>query len=113
VYAEDAEGVRLLEVSGSAVGRCDTKDGTFGQIGLHASFPTTTQTAPSGQVWEAHVTQDLDDLLSQDHSCGTHHYANMPSAQEFFFTSGTWTIKARGENCCGGATDATLTIVIP
>jgi hypothetical protein len=114
VYGDDKEGVRKLTVSGSATGPCSTKVNSDGQFNtspgpLSASFPTQTQTAPSGQV-EDFFAIHLDNLLA-DPSCGTHQYANMPHAQEFFLNSGTWTINATADNCCGGQATGTFKIV--
>jgi len=53
----------------------------------------------------------LDDFLSKA-SCGSHRFNNMTHTQEFFLDSGTWTITARAENCCGGQSTATFTIIV-
>jgi hypothetical protein len=115
VYGEDKEGVRKLTVSGSATGPCSTKVDSNGQFStspgpLSASFPAQTQTAPAGQV-EDFFAIHLDDLLANA-SCGTHQYANMPHPAEFFLDSGTWTITAIADNCCGGQTTGTFKIAV-
>jgi hypothetical protein len=115
VYGEDPEGVRHLEVSGSAKGKCSTDVNSKGQFftssgPLNASFPKQSETANAGFVKDF-MAIHLDGLLAKP-SCGIHQFANMPSAQEFFLDAGTWTITALAENCCGGKTTATFTITV-
>jgi hypothetical protein len=115
VDGSDNEGVRLLEVSGSAKGPCSTEVTSNGQFftssgPLTASFPKQTETASPGVV-KAFMAIHLDDFLAKA-SCGTHQFANMLHPQEFFLDSGIWTITARAENCCAGQTTGTFTIIV-
>jgi hypothetical protein len=115
VYGDDPEGVRHLEVSGSAKGKCSTDVASNGQFftssgPLTASFPKQSETATAGFVKDF-IAIHLDGFLAKP-SCGMHRFANMPSAQEFFLDAGTWTINAPAENCCGGTTTATFTITV-
>jgi hypothetical protein len=110
VNARDDEGVRHLEVSGSARGTCSTM-GDSGQVtevrGLSASFPMQTNTASSGAVKYPMYIQLSKDLLT-DRSCGVRQVGD--HREEFFFWIGQWTITARAENCCGGQTTSQFTI---
>ncbi|MBS1663730.1 MAG: hypothetical protein JST68_21985 [Bacteroidetes bacterium] len=115
IYADDKEGVSLLEVTGASRGVCSTNPDRNGVIytssgALNASFPTQTEKTNPGIV-RLSMTIHLDGFLA-DGSCGTHQFANMPSSQPFFLNSGTWTITARAANCCGGITNATFTITV-
>lgn len=115
VFAKDTEGVRHIEVVGSGKGRCSTLPNASGQFftssgPLTATFPKQSKTASPGTV-ETFMALHLDDLL-RDASCGRHRFASMPSSQEFFLDSGTWTITAKAENCCGGQTSGTFTIIV-
>lgn len=115
VYGDDPEGVRHLEVSGSAKGKCTTDVNSSGQFytspsPLTATFPKQSETASPGVVKDF-MAIHLDGLLAKA-SCGIRQYANMPSAQEFFLDAGTWTVSALAENCCGGQTTATFTITV-
>jgi hypothetical protein len=115
VYGDDPEGVRHLEVSGSAKGSCSTYANSNGQVftspgPLTASFPKQSETANTGFVKDF-MAIHLDGFLANP-SCGMHQYANMPSSQEFFLDHGTWTINALAENCCGGTATATFTITV-
>lgn len=115
VFANDTEGVRHIEVAGSGKGPCSTVPNASGQFftssgPLTATFPKQSKTASPGTI-ETFMAVHLDDLL-RDASCGTHRFANMPASQEFFLDSGTWTITAKAENCCGGQTSGTFTVTV-
>jgi len=114
IYGNDDEGVRQLRVTGSGSGKCSTKpeNGHYWTApgNLSFSFPAQVETADPGTVKDF-MAIHLDDLLA-DRSCGTHQYANMPQAREFFMDSGTWTISAESENCCAGKATATFTIAV-
>lgn len=116
VYGEENPGITTLTVTGKGNGVCSTRvlpSGLFyTSLGrLNATLPTQTQSAPSGQIQNS-LTVSLDDVLSGDISCGEHIYANMPQREEFFFDTGTWTLHAEADNCCGGKGIGDFTIVI-
>lgn len=115
IYADDKEGVSLLEVTGSAKGICSTDQDRNGQEftspqPLTASFPKQTEKTSPGVV-KSFLAVHLDGFLFKG-SCGIHRYGNMTASQEFFLPLGTWTITAHAENCCGGQTNATFTIMV-
>lgn len=113
VYADDDEGVRSLEVTGTARARCSTEVNSRGQFYsspgvITTSFPKQSEVTNPGTVKDFMVVH-LDSLVA---SCGSHQYSGMPSSEPFLIDSGTWTITAVAENCCGGKTTATFTITI-
>lgn len=114
VDGSDKEGIRLLEVSGTATGVC-AASGEGGTVWtapelLHASFPKQTQVTEQGKVRDF-LYLKLDKLIN-DPSCGTHQYNGMKNPAEFSMSGGTWTITARAENCCGGEANATFTLEV-
>ena len=115
VYADDTEGVRELDVSGSATGPCETDQDSNGVFytspgPLTVSFPKQTITASPGAVQPSMVVH-LDDIIRRG-ACGKRQYANMLNSQEFFLDSGTWTINVHAENCCGGQTNGAFKITV-
>jgi|GEM_PF-3539030 len=113
VVGDDTEGVTKLEVSGSATGQCKAADGSSiftAPDPLSASFPKQTETVAQGNVKDF-LAIHIDAFMAKP-SCGFHQYANMPKSLEFFMSNGTWTISAHTENCCGGKTDGTFTVVV-
>ncbi len=111
VMAEDEPGVLTFKVSGSIKGKCSTKGSQPWQspFPLEASF-VQEKKAKSGSV-QTLMGIHLDDVLGEA-SCGFHQYGNMPKSEEFFIHSGTWTIEAEAENCCGGQTKAVFTVIV-
>jgi hypothetical protein len=112
VVGDDNEGVTKLEVSGSATAKCQALDGSTVYTApspLPVSFPKQTETVKQGYVKDF-LAIHLDAFMTKP-SCGFHQYGT-PKSLEYFMTSGTWTISAHTENCCGGKTDGTFTIVV-
>ena len=118
VYGKEdpGPGVQHLSVALTARGTCSTKVNSRGQFvtapsPLNVTGPTLTENAPAGQV-QSFLAASLDTALAGEHSCGTHRYNGMDSAQEFFLDSGTWTAVATVDNCCGGQGTGTFTIKV-
>lgn len=115
VYGDSAHGVTSFQVTGSAMGTCSTKVDSHGQFftapgPLSASFPTYTDTAPSGTARDF-MALHLDGSLLTGNSCGTHSYNGAPPGAEYFLdVPATWTINASDVN--GSALQATGTFTI-
>ncbi|HEX6716751.1 MAG TPA: hypothetical protein VF088_06545 [Pyrinomonadaceae bacterium] len=112
VFGDDTEGVTKLEVSGSGMGHCQAGEGSnafFAPDPLPVSFPKQTETVKQGYVKDF-LAIHLDALMANP-SCGFHQYGT-DKPLEYFMTTGTWTISAHAENCCGGKTDGTFTIAV-
>ncbi|MFD9336271.1 hypothetical protein ACFWBF_17955 [Streptomyces sp. NPDC060028] len=120
VYADDDQGSKWAKVTGNVAGaKCsslpDSHSVTYQAPGLlsgNFNPQPPQQDAPSGSVRQS-FSFHLDDLIEKKTSCGEHKYANMTEKREFFASSGTWTITAEAENCCGGRSTATFTIIVP
>jgi ribulose bisphosphate carboxylase small subunit len=121
VNADDNEGVKRVSVTWSGSGRCHTNSTGSGLDSpevLTFHFDPVSKEAAAGSVLtegaRAELTQQLIHANADGVSCGVHHYGTKPT-QEFFWSMGTGTItvQAHAENCCGGGTDGTFTIKVP
>lgn len=111
VIADDTEGVKRLEVTGSAPknagpGTICTASGAdrLYYANLTADIGTGVESANPGQVMPS-ITIRLNKAIANA-PC-RHHYG-----PGYLFYTGLWTITAKADNCCGGQSTATFEILV-